>query len=125
MAKRLTTQREELERTKKELKQLKSRELSEISEDIKFVRDVATMIDEFERPMIELQKKRCVTFSNLPSFSINTEGQVLQRQFTLDREAVAPMKKKKKKPLIPLMAVIFSKKKSLYHEHASSAKVQG
>lgn len=61
---------------------------------------------------LEFQKKRYVTFTNAPSLSqvINTGEQVLERQVSMDKETM-PIKKKKK-PIIPLIRAIFSKKKS-------------
>lgn len=109
MAKKFASLKQELERTKEELRQLKEmeKELSDVNEDIKF------RIED-ERPMVEFHKKRCVTFAHPPSFAqvVNTEQQLMQRQYSLDRETTTMKMMKKKKPLIPYMGVIFNKKKA-------------
>ncbi|CAK9148281.1 unnamed protein product [Ilex paraguariensis] len=114
MATCLSALQEELEQTKIELQQLKEREFakqgmeSEI-EDLKFVEDspkfhVKTRTSD---EGAEFQKKRYVTFANPPSLT-----QVIMPQAA---EAVLErhpsLKKKKKKPLIPMIGGIFSKKK--------------
>ncbi|KAG1361900.1 putative WEB family protein [Cocos nucifera] len=130
MANCLTYLREELEQTRMELKQLKAREsekkvIDSETEDLKFVEN-ATEI-EIEEPTIneglEFQKKRYVTFANPPSLAqvMNTEEQVLERLVSPEKGTV-PMKKKKK-PLIPLIRAIFTKKKS--YEVGSSPKARG
>ncbi|XP_008807619.1 WEB family protein At1g75720-like [Phoenix dactylifera] len=126
----LTSLGEELEQTKIELSQLKAREtqkhaIDSESEDVKFVEN-ATEI-EIETPTmnkgLEFQKKRYVTFANAPSLAqaINTEEQVLERQISVEKETM-PMKKKKK-PMIPLIGAIFSKKKSC--QDGASPKARG
>ncbi|KAG1360721.1 WEB family protein [Cocos nucifera] len=125
MANCLSSLRAELEKTKNELKQLKARELEkrvvelEI-EDLKFVESATKT--QVEKPGIEegmeLQKKRSVKFADPPTLArvLNEEDNVLERQFSVDR-VVEPMKKKKKKTFIPLIGVIFSRKRG-YQEGA-------
>ncbi|XP_043711470.1 WEB family protein At1g75720-like [Telopea speciosissima] len=125
MANCLSSLREELEKTKRELQQMKAKEAqkqpiySEM-EDIKFVENAITI--EVETPTIlkeegpELQKRRYVKFASPPSLAqvVNPEGgEVLQRQTS--------SLKKKKKPIIPLIGVIFSKKKGT-HQDGSGPK---
>lgn len=123
MANSLSSLKQELERTKQELRVLKDRESekpqieSEI-EDVKFVEgsrrfEIRTQSllsgDDInqEAGSFELQKKRYVTFANPPSLAkvmIPQGVEILERHPSL--------KKKKKKPLIPLIGGIFSKKKA-------------
>ncbi|KAK9270215.1 hypothetical protein L1049_025791 [Liquidambar formosana] len=115
MANCLSSLREELERTKRELKQLKQRESAKQPmeteiEDVKVVEDstkfeVKTRTSNIEEGM-EFQKKRYVTFANPPSL---TQVTIPQGAEVLERHP--SLKKKKKKPLIPLIGGIFSKRK--------------
>ncbi|XP_011029004.1 PREDICTED: WEB family protein At1g75720-like [Populus euphratica] len=115
MASCLCSLQEELERTKRELQQLKEREVerhmieSEI-EDVKIVEDTtkfeARMQTLHEEAETEFQKKRYVTFANPPSLTRVIIPQVVE---ALERNH--SLRKKKKKPLIPLIGGIFSKKK--------------
>ncbi|XP_034675258.1 WEB family protein At1g75720 [Vitis riparia] len=119
MANCLSSLKEELERTKLELERLKERESekrlvmeSEI-EDVKFVEDSAKVVEvktqnrtSEEETSTEFQKKRYVTFANPPSvpqFVVPQGRAVLERHPSL--------KKKKKKPLIPLIGGLFSKRR--------------
>ncbi|XP_050365844.1 WEB family protein At1g75720 [Argentina anserina] len=125
----LSSLKQELDRTKRELQQLKEREYdkhfieSDEIEDVNIVEDdhstkvenkssaqryinVADMDDEG----LEFQKKRYVTFAHSPSAAkvmIPQGGTGVEK---LERRS-SSLKKKKKKPLIPLIAGIFSKKK--------------
>jgi chromosome segregation ATPase len=113
MANCLSSLQEELERTRRELQQLKEREVerqlveSEI-EVVKVVEDTT----KFEVKMqtsneegTQFQNKRYVTFANPPSLT-----QVLMPQGVEALERHPSLRKKKKKPLIPLIGGIFSKK---------------
>ncbi|KAG6776566.1 hypothetical protein POTOM_020084 [Populus tomentosa] len=113
MANCLSSLQEELERTRRELQQLKEREVerqlveSEI-EVVKVVEDTT----EFEVKMqtsneegTQFQNKRYVTFANPSSLT-----QVLMPQGVGALERHPSLRKKKKKPLIPLIGGIFSKK---------------
>ncbi|PON93882.1 WEB family protein [Trema orientale] len=122
MANSLSSLKHELERTKKELRQLKDHEAekyqieSEI-EDVKFIEDSrrfeikpqAFLSNDHrqEDGSVEFQKKRYVTFANPPSLA-----QVMIPQGVEILERHPSLKKKKKKPLIPLIGAIFSKKKA-------------
>lgn len=118
MATCLSSLREELERTKWELRHMKERESekqvreTEI-EDVKFVEDstkfeVKTKTNNIsgEEGILEFQKKRYVTFANPPALA-----QVVIPQGVERLERHPSLNKKKKKPLIPLIGGLFSKKK--------------
>ncbi|CAK7346216.1 unnamed protein product [Dovyalis caffra] len=113
MANCLFSLQEELEKTKRELEQLKEREIerqlieSEI-EDVQVVEgttkfEVKTQTSNKEGT--EFQKKRYVTFANPPS-----PTQVIIPQGVEALERHPSLRKKKKKPMIPLIGGIFYKK---------------
>ncbi|KAE8057237.1 hypothetical protein FH972_013943 [Carpinus fangiana] len=118
MATCLSSLREELERTQRELRHMKEREsekqLRETEiEDVKFVEDstkfeVKTKTNNIPggEGILEFQKKRYVTFANPPALA-----QVVIPQGVERLERHPSLKKKKKKPLIPLIGGLFSKKK--------------
>ncbi|KAK9165200.1 hypothetical protein Scep_000391 [Stephania cephalantha] len=113
----LTNLKEELEQTKRELEQIKARELEKMKidsemEDLKFIEHPIEMEDSAwgtpDESELDFQKKRYVKFASPPSLAkvmTPDEGaqQVLERHPSL--------KKKKKKPLIPLIAGLFFKKR--------------
>ncbi|XP_057784229.1 WEB family protein At2g17940 [Salvia miltiorrhiza] len=115
MAHCLDSLRQELEQTKKELRQLKTREtLAHILdepevEEIKFVENTKNIVEMISTPekheegKIEFQKKRSVKFAS-PLLTkmmdgINGEGEESKKA-----------KKTKKKPLVPLIGGLFLKK---------------
>ncbi|XVE69742.1 hypothetical protein DITRI_Ditri10aG0015600 [Diplodiscus trichospermus] len=116
MANFLSSLKEELERTKNELQQMKERETEKLMmefeiEDVKIVPADSTSIEVRKTQTSneqgpEFQKKRYVTFANPPSL---TEVIVPQGLEKLERHP--SLRKKKKKPLIPLIGGIFSRKK--------------
>ncbi|XP_077246529.1 WEB family protein At1g75720-like [Tasmannia lanceolata] len=122
MANCLTSLKDELEKTKRELQQFKLKEsekqpLDAEMEDIKFIENPTKI--EVEKQTVdqvtEFQRKRYVTFANPPLARILTpeDGELLER---------LPSMKKKKKPLIPLIGGIFSKKKE--HLEGASPKAR-
>ncbi|XP_059440289.1 WEB family protein At2g17940 [Corylus avellana] len=97
--------REELEQAKKEVRVLKAREfqkqrLDPEIEDLKFMEN-ATQTEEAK----EFQKKRYVKFASPPSLArvIVSKDELLERP--------PSFKKTKKKPLMPLIGWLFSRKK--------------
>ncbi|CAL9146801.1 unnamed protein product, partial [Musa hybrid cultivar] len=125
MLNRLSSLGEELEKTKMEIKRLKAGEsekrVRDIEiEDVKFVEnagevEVAASLLGNHHQVVELQKKRYVTFADPPSLApvlVNAEEQMLERQVSVDKESTPVTKKTtKKKPLLPLIAALFAKKK--------------
>ena len=115
MANFLSSLTEELERTKRELQQMKERETEKPMmefeiEDVKIVPDSTKFevkkTQTSNEEGTEFQKKRYVTFANPPSLA-----QVIVPQGVEKLERHPSLRKKKKKPLIPLIGGIFSKKK--------------
>ncbi|MBA0624076.1 hypothetical protein Goshw_004419 [Gossypium schwendimanii] len=116
MANCLCALKEELERTKTELQQMKERETEKLMmefemEDVKIVPGSARYeVNETrtfnEEGTTEFQQKRYVTFSNQPCLT-----QVVGPQGVEKLERHPSLRKKKKKPLIPLIGGLFSKRK--------------
>ncbi|XP_021826645.1 WEB family protein At1g75720 isoform X2 [Prunus avium] len=121
----LSSLKQELERTKRELHQLKEREYekqfveAEIIEDVRnIVEDsdstkfeIKTHTSDEEEGSFEFQNKRYVTFANPPSLAQVKIAQGLGVDEKLQRHPSLSLKKKKNKPFIPLIAGMFSKKK--------------
>ncbi|KVI07781.1 WEB family protein At1g75720 [Cynara cardunculus var. scolymus] len=117
MATCLSSLQQELERTKYELQQLKdnSKNRLAIEEDLKFIEDVTKFEVKPESTSrdatsaMEFQKKRYVSFANPHSVAQVMvqpgDAGVLERHPSL--------RKKKKKPLIPLIGGMFTKKKNI------------
>lgn len=141
MESRLSSLKEELERTKQELQQLKTNpdlsfsssssspkhpstekeeEYSDEAEHVKFIEGhkfdalKAGQTGSSVDDKVEFQKKRYVTFANPPSVAravIPEHETVVQRQPSMKKAAEKDKKKKKLQPLIPLIGGIFSKSK--------------
>ncbi|KAF3942683.1 hypothetical protein CMV_030685 [Castanea mollissima] len=116
MANCLSSMKEELDRTRRELQQLKQRESEKLVETETEIEDVKVVEDstKFEvktqtsnEEGMEFQKKRYVTFANPPSLA-----QLVIPQGVEKLERHPSLRRKKKKPLIPLIGGLFSRKKS-------------
>ncbi|XP_068646971.1 WEB family protein At1g75720-like [Aristolochia californica] len=115
MASSLTSLKEELEQTKRELLQLKAKELEKLPveteiEDLKFVENAISLDINRQLPSegIEFERKRCVKFSSPPLAQAIDSAE--RDDIRLERHP--SLKKKKKKPLIPLIGEFFSRKKA-------------
>ncbi|CAB4296171.1 unnamed protein product [Prunus armeniaca] len=121
----LSSLKQELELTKRELHQLKEREYekqfveAEIIEDVRnIVEDsdstkfeMKTQTSDEEEGSFEFHNKRYVTFANPPSLAQVKIAQGLGVDEKLQRHPSLSLKKKKNKHFIPLIAGMFSKKK--------------
>ncbi|GFZ10373.1 hypothetical protein Acr_21g0009720 [Actinidia rufa] len=123
MANCLSSLQQQLEQTKCELQQLKEQESKKLQstmdtetsdEDLKFVEEEKSQII---NEGVEFHKKRYVTFANPPSLA---KVMVPQGDAVLERHP--SLKKNKKKPLIPLIGGIFSRKKGRDNDVASQRK---
>lgn len=116
MAQCIKSLKKELEQTKKELEDAKARELKLLHrrddpeiEDLKFIANATNV--EIKKPQAdeeaaEYQKRRYVKFASphaLAQVIPNKEHQMLERP--------PSVKKAKKKPIVPLIGWLFSKKK--------------
>ncbi|KAK8552457.1 hypothetical protein V6N13_120857 [Hibiscus sabdariffa] len=115
MANCLCSLKQELERTKRELEQMKEREMEKLMmefeiEDVKVVPGSARYELSETKTFgegTEFQNKRYVTFGNQPSLTQVIGPQGVEK---LETHPSLRKKKKKKKPFIPLIGGLFSKK---------------
>nr|XP_023893465.1 WEB family protein At3g51220-like [Quercus suber]POE59705.1 web family protein [Quercus suber] len=115
MADCINSLREELEQSKKELRELKTLELQKEPvdpnfEDLKFIENATKVdINIQNEEAKEFQKKRYVKFASPPSLA-----QVIINKDELPERSPSVKKTKKKKPLMPLIGWLFSKKKGAH-----------
>ncbi|KAM3394489.1 hypothetical protein CQW23_09687 [Capsicum baccatum] len=126
MAHCLQSLKEELELTRKEIQQLKTREMKqkapltddpEIDEDLKFIEnplskvDVRTQFQEHDDE-IEFKQKRSVKFASTPLLTrIIVSKDHVNKQMETSPSQLKKKMKRKMKPLIPLISGLFSWKK--------------
>lgn len=117
LAQRLKSLKNELEQTKKELEDIKAREKRLLQrrddpefEDLKFIANATTNVEikaqsDDEATETEFQKRRYVKFASPHALAqvIPNKGELLGRP--------PSVKKAKRKPLMPLIGWLFSKKK--------------
>ncbi|KAE8674614.1 Hexokinase 3 [Hibiscus syriacus] len=110
MANCLSSLEEELERTKRDLRKMKEREIAEklmMEFEVEVVPEFSVeKTQTCDEQGTEFQKKSYVTFANPPSLA-----RVIVPQGVEKLERHPSLRKKKKKPLIPLIGGIFSRKK--------------
>ncbi|PKA57976.1 WEB family protein [Apostasia shenzhenica] len=130
----LCSLKQELERTKIELKQLQptGREKPAMDSDVEDIKFVENSIEvETERPGSEehtaFLRKKSVKFANPPSLAryMSTEERVFNRQVSMDRESSQKnsnqQQQKKKRSMFPIIASMFSKKKNFQGEASLQA----
>lgn len=122
MARCLSSLQQELHQTKKELQKLKTRAFDrralnlEDVEDREIIEQVKKETTDGDQNVIEFQKKKCVTFAN-PSLVTQVimppplPPPLPPRPIEAVLQSHPSLKKKKKKPLIPFIGGIFSKKR--------------
>ncbi|XP_055826540.1 WEB family protein At2g17940-like [Solanum dulcamara] len=128
MAHCLQSLKEELELTKREIQQLKTRELKqkvplvpdnpEIDEEIKFIEnpsskvDVRTQFQEDDDNEIEFKTKRSVKFASTPLLTrIIVSKDHVNKEMETSPSQLKKKMKRKIRPLIPLISGLFSKRK--------------
>ncbi|XP_011083532.1 WEB family protein At1g75720 [Sesamum indicum] len=126
MAQYLSSLQQELQETKMELQRLKSGAFDRYAqleleiEDLKFIEDYKERTEQVKKETtdhdhdhdsegVEFQKKKYVTFANPPSVAQVLVPQPPPSEAVLQRHP--SLRKKKKKPLIPFIGGIFSKKR--------------
>jgi len=121
LVQRIKSLKEELEQTKKELEDTKAREKRLLQrredpeiEDLKFIADATNVEVRTQRneETVEFQKRRYVKFASPHALAhvIPNKGELLERP--------PSVKKTKRKPLMPLIGWLFSKKKGSHEIHS-------
>lgn len=128
MAHCLQSLKEELELTKREMQQLKTRELKqkvplaldnpEIDEELKFIEnpsskvEARTQFQEEDDNEIEFKTKRSVKFASTPLLTrIIVSKDHVNKEMETSPSQLKKKMKRKLRPLIPLISGLFSKKK--------------
>ena len=124
MAYRIKSLKEELEQTKKELREVKARELILLQqredpeiEDLKFMENIPTKEQLKTEEAKEFQKKRYVKFASPPALA-----RVIVKKKDIEQlERPPSVKKPKRKAIIPIIGWLFARRRG--SQEVDSARI--